>query len=219
VRSGRLCDMMTELGKQMRGGMTGRVLLTACMLVLGGWGGTSQVRAQGLYHIDQRVGAIEFTVRHLGLWSSHGMFDRFIGELIIDPAHPTETQIKVDVDARSISMPWDQAVAMLRSADFFDVGEYPSIKFTSTAVQQVAPDRFRIQGKLRIRGITHNQTLDAHLLDLRSDAAHGTQLADFVVSGNLRRTDYGMVADEGFISDQVEIRIHARIVLDHSGPE
>lgn len=147
------------------------------------------------------------------------MFDRFIGELIIDPAHPTETKIKVDVDASSISMSWDQAVAMLRSADFFDVGEYPSIKFTSTAVQQLAPDRFRIQGKLRIRGITHDQTLDAHLLDLRSDVAHGRQVADFVVSGNLHRTDYGMVADEGFISDQVEIRIHARIVLDHSGSE
>ena len=144
------------------------------------------------------------------------MFDRFNGELTIDPTHPTTTRIKVNVDAGSVSMSWDEAVAMLRSADFFDVGKYPDISFTSTQIQQLDPDHFRVQGNLRIRGITHDQIFDAKLVDLQADAARGTQVADFVVSGNVKRSDFGMTADQGFISNTVDIRIHARIVLDQS---
>jgi polyisoprenoid-binding protein YceI len=185
-------------------------------LSLAAFGSMPSTRAQGVYRIDQRFGAVEFTVRHLGLWRSHGMFDRFRGELLIDPDHPDATRIRVDVDAGSVSMPWDQAVTLLRSTDFFDVGEYPDISFTSTDVRQVAPGEFRVQGKLRIRGIAREQTLDARLVGRHSDKASGAETADFVIAGELRRSDFGMIADRGFISDVVDLSIHARIVLDRT---
>lgn len=172
--------------------------------------------AQGLYHIDQQFGGIEFTVRNLGLFSSHGAFDRFIGRLIIDPAHPEQTRIDVDVDANSVTMPWDEGEAMLRSQDFFDVGKYPRIRFTSTAVRQLGPDHFQITGWLRIRGVDRVQTLDAMLVDRHLAPGRGADIADFVVSGQLKRSAFGMVADQGFISDMVTIHIHTRIVLDHA---
>jgi polyisoprenoid-binding protein YceI len=175
-------------------------------------------RAQGVYRIDQRFGGIEFTVSDLGLFSSHGMFDRFMGQLVIDPTHPEKTAIAVDVDASSIAMPWEDAAAMLRSADFFDVAQYPSIRFTSTGVERLGPDRYRILGQLRIRGVTQPQTLDAQLQDRRTDPSKGVDVADFVVSGALRRSDFGMVADQTLISNTVAIRIHARVVLDHAAP-
>jgi polyisoprenoid-binding protein YceI len=173
-------------------------------------------RAQGLYSIDQHYGGIEFTVEHMGLFSSHGMFDRFTGRLIIDPMHPERTRIDVDVEARSVSMPWDQGAAMLRSADFFDVQRYPEISFESTAVKALGPDHYRIVGQLQIRGVTRPQSLDALLVDRHGDAAHGADVADFVVSGQLKRSAFGMVSDRVFISDTVDIRIHARIVLDRA---
>jgi polyisoprenoid-binding protein YceI len=192
-----------------------RAFVTA-LILLGVVGFGAPARAQGIYRIDQHFGGIEFTVRNLGLFDSHGVFDRFMGHLVIDPAHPDRTHIDVDVDANSVSMPWDQGATMLRSEDFFDVTKYPEISFTSSAVRQVSPDHYQIDGQLRIRGVARSQTLDAVLIDRHVDPARGADVADFVVSGKLKRSDFGMVADPGFIADSVGIRIHARIVLDRA---
>ncbi len=185
-------------------------------VLVAGVGLVPGARAQGLYSIDQHYGGIEFTVSDLGLFTSRGMFDRFIGRLIIDPLHPERTRIDVTVDAGSVAMPWDQAVALLRSADYFDVQRYPDIRFESTAVETLGPDHYRVLGRLRIRGVTHAQVLDALLVDRHTDAVHGADVADFVISGTLRRSTFGMVADPLFISDTVAIRILARIVLDRA---
>jgi polyisoprenoid-binding protein YceI len=186
------------------------------LIVLGAVGLGVPARAQGIYRIDQQFGGIEFTVHNLGLFNSHGVFDRFAGHLVIDPAHPDRTQIDVDVDANSVSMPWVEGAAMLRSADFFDVGKYPEIRFTSREVRQISPDHYQVDGELRIRGVAQAQSLDAVLVDRHLDPVRGADVADFVVSGKLKRSAFGMVADPGFISDTVEIRIHARIVLDRA---
>ncbi len=193
----------------MRAAIVGLIALLIAGVAL-----VPSARAQRLYSIDQRYGGIEFTVGHMGLFTSHGMFDRFMGRLIIDPQHPEHTQIDVKVEAGSVSMPWDEGAAMLRSSDFFDAMRYPEIRFESTAVEAFGPDHYRILGQLRIRGVTHAQTLDALLVDRHLDAARGSDVADFVVSGELKRSAFGMMADRVFISDTVGIRIHARIVLD-----
>jgi polyisoprenoid-binding protein YceI len=185
-------------------------------LLVAGVGLAPAARAQGLYSIDQHYGGIEFTVEHLGMFASHGMFDRFMGRLIIDPQHPERTRINVEVEAGSVSMQWDEAAAMLRSADYFDVQRYPDISFASTAVEALGPDHYRVLGQLRIRGVSRAAALDALLVDRHTDAARGADVADFVVSGEVQRSAYGMVADRVFISDTVSIRIHARIVLDRA---
>jgi len=185
-------------------------------LLVAGVGLVPAAWAQGLYSIDQHYGGIEFTVSDMGLFASHGMFDRFTGRLIIDPRHPEHTRIDVKVEAGSISMQWDEAVALLRSADFFDVQRYPDISFESTVVETLGPDHYRIVGELRIRGVSQTEALDALLVDRHTDAARGADVADFVVSGQVQRSAFGMVADRVFISDTVSIRIHARIVLDRA---
>src|SRR5271166_4351173 len=132
-------------------------------LLVAGVGLVPAAWAQGLYSIDQHYGGIEFTVSDMGLFASHGMFDRFTGRLIIDPRHPEHTRIDVKVEAGSISMQWDEAVALLRSADFFDVQRYPDISFESTVVETLGPDHYRIVGELRIRGVSQTEALDALL--------------------------------------------------------
>jgi len=192
-----------------------RMAIVGLVALLGATAGLApSAQAQRLYSIDQHYGGIEFTVEHLGLFTSHGMFDRFMGRLIIDPQHPERTRIDVKVEAGSVSMPWEEAASMLRSADYFDALHYPEIRFESTAVESLGPDHYRILGQLRIRGVTQPETLDAVLVDRHADAARGSDVAEFVVSGEVKRSAFGMVADKVFISDTVGIRIHARIVLD-----
>ena len=187
------------------------------MLLLGacGWGLTPHAASAGnRYALDPRYSTIEFSVRHLGLFASQGRFRRFVATLVIDAAHPERTSIAVDVDAASVDMAWQDAADMLRSPDFFDVRRHPEVKFTSTAVEAVGADRYRIGGVLEIRGVARPVTLNAVLTNRGPDAAAGgAEVADFVVTGGLRRSAFGMVADPAFISDHVNITIRARIAL------
>ena len=178
--------------------------------------GAAPARAQLHYAIDPRFGSITFSVAHLGLFSSSGHFDRFDADLQIDPAHLDRTQIAVDVAAASIDMSWQDGVAMLRSPEFFDVDHHPLIRFTSTDVTQVSADKYVVRGQLEMRGITQPLSLTAKLVGRRADPEHGGDSADFVVSGKLSRAAWGMVAERTFISDDVDIAIHARIRL--AGP-
>lgn len=169
--------------------------------------------AQQTYQLDQRFGTIGFTVRHLGLFSSQGEFRRFQAQVLFDQAHPEQTQISVDVDARSEMMGSQQATDMLGSKDFLDVHQHPVVRFISTSVMTVAPDRYRIQGMLRLRGVTRPLVLSARLIGRHIDPLRHDEQADLVATGSLRRSAFGMTTDEPLISDLVTLTIRAHVEL------
>jgi polyisoprenoid-binding protein YceI len=168
--------------------------------------------AESLYAIDPRFGSIEFTVNHMGLFTSRGWFRRFSAMIALDPARPARTRISAEVDANSLDMRWQEAATMLRSPDFFDVARFPRIGFRSTDVSVLAPDRYAVRGVLDLRGVSRPLTLSATLLERQAE--QGT--ADFDVKGKLSRSAFGMVADHLLIADEVRIAIRARIRLASS---
>jgi polyisoprenoid-binding protein YceI len=195
---------------QPLGSLSRRLLLVfplacVCMPSLG--------RAEERYMIDQRFGEIEFSVDHIGLFTSHGEFRHWDGKLSLDPLKPEQTRVDVSIDANSVAMPYEDGTAMLRSPPYFDVTNHPEIHFTSTAVVPVSPNHYFIRGLLEIRGVTQPQELNATLLGRHVDAMLHAEVADFVVTGELKRSMFGMVADGIFISDTVNILIRAHIKL------
>ena len=183
------------------------VLPLACVCV------PSLGHAEERYEIDQHFGEIEFSVDHIGLFTSHGEFRHWDGKLSLDPLKPEQTRVDVNVDANSVAMAYEDGTAMLRSLPYFDVANHPEIHFTSIAVVPVSPSHYVIRGLLEIRGITQPQELDATLLGSHADAALHAEIADFVITGKLKRSMFGMIADGMFISDLVTILIRAHIKL------
>ncbi|HET6806948.1 MAG TPA: YceI family protein [Frateuria sp.] len=165
--------------------------------------------ADSLYVIDPRYGSIEFSVSHMGLFTSHGWFRHFEATLLVNPDRPDHTYVAADADVDSLDMPWHEASAMLRSPDFLDAARFPRIRFRSTGVSQTVPDHYLVRGTLEMRGVQRPLTLAATLL--ARQAEQGT--ADFAVSGTLQRSAFGMFADHLLISDEVRIAILARIRL------
>jgi polyisoprenoid-binding protein YceI len=154
------------------------------------------------FSLDQRFSSIEFSVRNL-----------FQTRLVLNNSHPERTKISVAVDAGSVDMSWHEAADMLRSADFFDVQRYPEVRYQSSSVQELTRGHFTIRGLIQIRGITQPLTLHAVLTKQSQDPADHSQIDDFVVHASLRRSAFGMTADRGFISDNVNIVIKARLKL------
>lgn len=175
------------------------------------------MQAARRYAIDKRYGSIEFSVSHLGLFTSRGTFRDFTADLVIDRAHPEQTSVDVLIDAASVQMSWQDGAAMLRSADFFDVARYPDVRFRSTSIVVLGPDRYGVNGLLQIRGVTRPVELEARLLQRHDDPAGEPVSADFDVSGKLSRAAFGMVSERTFISDTVHLMIRARIALADAG--
>ena len=169
------------------------------------------------YGIDQRYGTIDFSVEQLGLFAADGSFRRFHGTLTLDPAHPDHSHIDVVVAAGSADMTSAQAEAMLRSPAYFDVAQFPDIHFVSTAISKQGADRFVLRGKLSIRGVTRPETLTAKLTREQPDPAKHAKIADFAVSGTLKRSDFGMTANRDFIGDTVTLNISLRLMLADAG--
>jgi polyisoprenoid-binding protein YceI len=162
------------------------------------------------YPIDERAGEIGFSVGYFGLFHPSGRFRHFSGSLSFDPAHPERTSMSVDIDAQSVEMSWDEGVATLRSADYFDVLHYRTIRFRSTGITPIGQGRYQLIGSLEIRGVTHPQILDAVL----SRSGTGAGGDEYVITGQLSRSAFGMTADRGLVSDNVELTIVARIAPD-----
>jgi polyisoprenoid-binding protein YceI len=166
-----------------------------------------------VFHIDQRNGTIGFSVNHLGLFTSQGQFDRFTGILHIDPAHPERTMFTIRIDTTSLEASWDGAAVTMRGPNFFDVARYPVMTYTSSAVVPMPRQHYAISGVLEVRGVARPEPLDALLLNRKTDAAHHIEDADFAVSGLLKRSDFGMMTNQVFISDAVTLHIRVRVEL------
>ncbi|MGH7043689.1 MAG: YceI family protein [Acetobacteraceae bacterium] len=195
---------------------TKRIAASALALALTGAVGRPAT-AEELYALNQHVATIGFSVGHLGLFPSHGDFRRFTGSLALDRAHPERSRIAVDVDARSIRTEWQDAAAKLRSPAYFDVRDYPDVRFASTSITPDGVDKYTIHGRIEIRGVTQPLTLMATLIGRPLAGGPGARTADFVVTGHLKRSAFGMVADKLFTSDTVNITIDARIELGRPG--
>jgi polyisoprenoid-binding protein YceI len=194
-------------------------LALAAGLALALWGaagGRAWAQSEGVFQIDQRFASIQFSVDHLGLFTSHGDFQRFMGSLAIDPSRPELTSITVKIDAQSVDVDSPQGLSMVRSPDYFDVVEHPTIVFRSTGVAVTAPDHYRISGTIEIRGVTKPLTLTAVLAG--RDRTPAGPVSEFDVEGTINRGDFGMVADQNFVSEAVQVHIRARIALDHPAP-
>ena len=210
----RKCNRRPDLKRCPINGAIWRFWLVLCLCTSCFVSGAG---AESTYALDQKFGRIDFSVDHVGLFTSAGQFKRFRASLTIDEAHPERTSINVDVDAGSVDMPWEDGVKMLGSADYFDVQNYPGVQFKSLKVQAVTPDHYIIHGALEIRKITQPCVLDARMVGRRMDKATNTEIVDFIVTGSLKRSDYGMVADQGFISNTVKLKITAHIQLAPAG--
>lgn len=185
-----------------------------CCAALACLGLSLPAAAASLYRIDQRFGSVEFKVSTLGMFDVEGRFARFEGELLLDSRHPERTRIDVLIDAQAVEMPLPDQVELMQSPAYFDVVHHPNVHFVSNSIQGLSASRYLIHGALQIRGITLPQDLDAVLENRHLDPSHGVEVADIVVTGQIKRSAFGMVADRPMLSDTVQLRIRIHLVID-----
>ena len=113
----------------------------------------------GDYAIDTTHTRLGFSARHAMVTTVRGGFTDFEGNARIDTTNPAASHVEIVINAASIDTGVTDRDGHLKSADFFDVENYPRITFTSTAVERDG-DVWAITGDLSIKDVTKPVTIE-----------------------------------------------------------
>ena len=144
----------------------------------------------GDYQIDPAHTRLGFTVRHAMVTKVRGSFTDFSGTAHID-ADPAASWVRLTIASASLSTGQEQRDAHVTSNDFLGAETYPEITFTSTAVELVGTDTYRITGDLTIRDTTRPVTIDFESSGVAKDP-FGNVRAGFEGATTINRTDWGI---------------------------
>ena len=167
--------------------------------------------AAATLEIDIEHSTVGFSVRHL-FTRVQGRFGEFEGTLEFDPNNLKASKVSVTIRTASVDTDVEARDKDLRSSRFFDVESFPTLEFTSTSIDGVSGDRFKIRGHLTMHGVRKQVVLDAEFLGMGKDP-WGNERYGFHASTTVSRKDYGMqwneVLETGglLVGDEVEIRL------------
>ncbi|MFZ5623468.1 MAG: YceI family protein [Gemmatimonadota bacterium] len=165
--------------------------------------------------IDPVHSEVSFRIRHF-VTRVRGTFRKWNGTITADPANLAAGSVNVTIEAASIFTDNERRDTHLRSADFFDVANHPTITFTSTRVEATG-NRIRVTGDLTIRGVTKSVVLEGEFLGVSGPDGKGQRIG-FQASTVIDRKDFGVSwnrAAEGgglMLGDDVTIDINIEAV-------
>jgi len=139
----------------------------------------------GTWDIDASHSTVGFSVRHMMVSKVRGSFQKFSGE-IVTGENLEDSKVTATVDETSITTGTEQRDNHIRSADFFEVEQYPTWEFRSTAVRED-----KLEGELTIKGVTRPVTFDLEFTGFGPDAWGGTR-AGFEATTTINRNDFGV---------------------------
>ncbi|WP_432463749.1 MULTISPECIES: YceI family protein [unclassified Agarivorans] len=148
--------------------------------------------------------SINFKVNHLGYSFVVGRFDTFDGEFSYDAAAPEATQVKVNIDTKSVNTNHAERDKHIRSGDFLEVDKYPQAGFVSTKYEASDAEHGKLYGQLTLRGVTKDIVIDVSKVGEGKDPWGGYR-AGFVGSTQLVMKDYGIPMNLGPKSTSVEM--------------
>jgi len=167
--------------------------------------------------IDPAHTLVEFSAKHMMISTVKGRFTEVEGAIRGDLSEPQNAAVDITIGAASIDSRNDQRDAHLRSVDFLDAENFPTLQFVSKAIVPRGDNEYRVIGDLTLRGVTREVTLDA-TLEGTAKSPWGTEVVGISASGKINRSDFGLtwnvVLETGgvVVSDAVKIAIELEAV-------
>lgn len=165
------------------------------------------------WKIDPTHSEIQFKVKHLMITTVTGNFNEFDATAVTegdDFSSVSSVDFTASVD--SISTNNSQRDEHLRSADFFDASQYPTLTFKSSHVEGSGDD-FTVTGDLTIKNTTKPVTLKAEFGGIVVDP-YGQTKAGFTVSGKISRKEFGLTWSAVTEAGQVVVSDDIRLITE-----
>jgi polyisoprenoid-binding protein YceI len=145
----------------------------------------------GTYALDAAHSRIGFVARHAMVTKVRGAFNDIEGTATIDGENPENSKVNVTIKVDSIDTRNEQRDGHLRTNDFLDIENFPTITFTSTSVKHDGGNDFEVTGDLTIKGVTKSITLPLEFQGAAKDP-FGNDRIGFEGSVVVNRKDWGI---------------------------
>ncbi len=146
-----------------------------------------------LWNIDTAHAQANFAARHMMITTVRGSFNKITGTINFDPANASAASVEAVIETASMgSTGNDQRDGHLKSPDFLDIENFPTITFKSTKVEASADgSTAKVTGDLTIKGVTKSVVLDSEFLG-QGKSPFGTTVAGFNGKTKINREDFGL---------------------------
>ncbi|MGY4748753.1 YceI family protein [Pannonibacter sp. Q-1] len=165
------------------------------------------------YEFDKSHSNLSFSYNHLGYSTTDGRFGTWDAKLMIDADQPANSSIEMTIDTNSLDTFWADRDTHFKSADFFDVAQFPEATFKSTKVTKTGEQTLQIEGDLTIKGITKPATLDVTVTAMGEHPMEKKPWVGFAATTTIKRSDFGMDMYTPYVGDDVSIVLHAEAAI------
>lgn len=169
----------------------------------------------GRWTVDPAHSSIEFGIKHLLITTVKGAYGTFEG--VVEVSDEGAARASAVVRAASIDTREPQRDEHLRSPDFFAADEFPEIRFESSLIEPLDPDRFRIVGDIEIKGTKRPFELEAHLEGAALDP-WGNERLGLSLRGQLDPNEFGVDWNQeletggNLVGDRVDVVVNVSAV-------
>jgi polyisoprenoid-binding protein YceI len=145
----------------------------------------------GEWRFDPSHTRVGFSARHAMITTVRGAFSDVEGVVRVDAEDLSRSSVTVRLQAASVDTRQAQRDEHLRSADFFDVEQYPEIVFVSSTIDEIEENSYMVVGDLTIRDVTKQVAIPIEMLGVNRDPM-GNLRAGFEATRRLNRRDFGL---------------------------
>lgn len=168
----------------------------------------------GTWVLDPAHSEVTFSVRHMMISKVRGTFGMKSATLVA-PENPLDATVEASVDVTSVDTKDEGRDNHLRSADFFDAENHPTMEFRSTGVR-IEDGDFLVDGDLTIRGVTKPVTFDFEFGGFGTDP-WGAYKAGATAKTVVNREEFGLTWNAALETGGVLVGKDITITLDLQG--
>ncbi len=164
--------------------------------------------------LDPSHSEVQFKVKHLMITTVTGSFKDFSAELVTEGNDFLTAKLSFDAKTGSVDTGSAQRDGHIRSGDFFDVENFPSMTFISTKIEKLNNEgNFLLTGDLTIKDITKSVTMNVDFVGIQKDP-YGVDKAGFVLDGKINRKDWNLNWNVGLESGGLLVSEEVKLVAD-----
>ena len=165
------------------------------------------------YTVDPMHTFPHFSISHLGFSTMQGRFDKSSGKVTLDRAAKTGS-VDIAIEAASVSTGYSKRDDHLKSPDFFNAAEFPSITFKSTSVKFNGDTPATVEGNLTLMGVTKPVTLTIDAFKCGSNPMNKKDECGAAASAQFKRSDFGMKYGLPAIGDDIKLVFEVEALKD-----
>ena len=191
--------------------MQHRLVLSALVLALAAPLALAQ---PSTWNIDPQHSSVGFTVKHMSISNVRGRFGKTSGVIVYNQADLAKSSVKVAIDLAGVDTSEPARDAHLKTADFFDVAQYPTATFTSTSVSG-GGGHLKVAGLLNLHGVVKPVVLEVEGPEPPVPGADKKLHTGFTATALVHRSDFGLGAKfpNAMVSEDVKLSIDVEAVL------